>query len=143
MYITSVPNRKSPPAILLRESYREDGKVKTRTLANLSNCKPEVIEALRMSLRGEFAPSGDPVSGVIFGVLFALKQLADHLGISAALGKSAEALRILLLVLARLDHAGSRLSAVRWAKQHATGDILGLPSLDEYDLYNALDWLIG
>jgi transposase len=125
----------------LRESYREDGKVKTRTLANLSNCKPEAIEAIRISLMGEVAPSGDPVSGVIFGVLFVLKQLADCLGISAALGKSPEALRILFLVLARLDHAGSRLSAVRWAKQHATEEILGLSPFDEYDLYNALDWL--
>ena len=141
MYITSIPNRNSPPAILLRESYREDGKVKTRTLANVTNWKPEVIEAIRQAAKGEFAPGGDPVSGVIFGVLFVLKQLADRLGISNALGKNQEAFRVLLLVLARIDHAGSRLSAVRWATHHATADILGLTAFDENHLYDALDWL--
>lgn len=141
MYITSVPNRKSPPAILLRESYREDGKVKTRTIANVTNWKPDIVEAIRLSLKGDFSPVGDPVSGIIFGVLFVLKQLADRLGISSALGKSQEALRVLFLVLARIDHAGSRLSAVRWATQHATEDVLGLSTFDENDLYNALDWL--
>ena len=78
---------------------------------------------------------------MIFGVLFVLKQLADRLGISGALGKSQEALRVLFLVLARIDHAGSRLSALRCASQHATQDILGLTPFDENDLYDALDWL--
>jgi transposase len=141
MYIATVPNRNSPPAILLRESYREEGKVKSRTVANVTNWKPDVVDAMRMALKGEFAAYGDPVSGAIFGVLFVLKQLADRLGISGALGKSQEALRVLFLVLARIDHAGSRLSAARWAKQHATEDILGLSTFDENDLYNALDWL--
>ncbi len=141
MYLTSIPNRNSPPAILLRESYREDGKVKTHTLANVTNWNPAVVEAMRSALKGEFASGGDPVSGEIFGVLFALKQLADRLGISGALGKSQEALRVLFLVLARIGHAGSRLSAVRWAKQHATADILGLSAFDENNLYGALDWL--
>ena len=141
MYLATVPNRNSPPAILLRESYREDGKVKSRTLVNVTNWEPGVVQALRMALKGEFATYGDPISGVIFGVLFVLKQLADRLGISAALGKSQEALRVLFLVLARIDHAGSRLSALRWSSQHATQDILGLSPFDENDLYDALDWL--
>ena len=53
MYVTVVPNRGSPPAILLRETYREDGKVKNRTLANLSKWKPEKIAALRAVLRDQ------------------------------------------------------------------------------------------
>jgi hypothetical protein len=53
MYIATVPNRNSPPAILLREGYRENGKVKTRTLANLSSLAPHTIEGLRRLLRGE------------------------------------------------------------------------------------------
>ena len=53
MYVTRVPNRSSPPAILLRESYREGGRVKTRTLANLSNWPGAKVEALRRVLRGE------------------------------------------------------------------------------------------
>jgi len=53
MYIAIVPNRNSPPAILLRESYREEGKVKTRTLANLSMLPPQAVEVLRRTLKGE------------------------------------------------------------------------------------------
>ena len=81
MYIATVPNRKSPPAILLRESYRQNGKVRTRTIANLTHWAPERIEALRKALKGEFdGMDGEEVSGEIFGVLFALKQLADQVG---------------------------------------------------------------
>lgn len=82
-----------------------------------------------------------PASGEIFGVVFALKWLADELGITAALGKSKAATLALFLVLARIAHGGSRLSAVRWAQQHAVDDILGLAAFDEDDLYAALDWL--
>ena len=53
MYIATIPNRNSPPAILLREGYREGGKVKNRTLANLSKLPPEAIEAVRRILKGE------------------------------------------------------------------------------------------
>ena len=52
MYIDTVPNRNSPPCILLRESYRHDGKVKKRTLCNLSDWPPHVVESLREILRG-------------------------------------------------------------------------------------------
>lgn len=142
MYIATVPNRKSPPAILLRESYRENDKVKTRTIANLTHWAPERIEALRKALRGEFdGMDGEEVSGEIFGVLFALKQLADQVGMTRVLGKSEEGRLALFLVLARIAHGGSRLSAVRWAEQHAVSDILGLEQFDENALYDALDWL--
>jgi hypothetical protein len=142
MYITTVPNRNSPPAILLRKAYRENGKVKNRTLANLTHWQPERVDALRRALKGEFEGlSGDPSSGLIFGVLFALKHLADELGITPALGKSKGATQALFLVLARIAHGGSRLSAVRWAQQHAVEDLLGLSAFDEEDLYAALNWL--
>jgi len=142
MYIATVPNRKSPPAILLRESYREGGKVKTRTIANLTHWAPERIEALRKALKGEFdGMGGEEVSGEIFGVVFALKQLADQVGLSRVLGPSEAGRLALFLVLARIAHGGSRLSAVRWAEQHAVGDLLGLEGFDENDLYAALDWL--
>jgi transposase len=142
MYITTVPNRNSPPAILLREAYRENGTVKNRTLANLTHWQPERVDALRRALKGEFdGLCGDPTSGPIFGVLFALKHLADEIGITRALGKSDEATLALFLVLARIAHGGSRLSAVRWAKQHAVEGLLGLSKFDEEDLYAALKWL--
>jgi hypothetical protein len=140
MYIESVPNRDSPPAILLRESFRQGGHVRKRTLANLSHWHPARIQALRRALRGDFdhLPT-DPSSGLVFGLLFALKQIADQLGLSAALGKTRLAKLALFLVLARVAHQGSRLSAVRWAKDHAVAEVLALGSFDEDDLYAALD----
>ena len=140
MYVATIPNRSSPPAILLRQSYRQRGQVKSRTLANLSHWHPARIEALRRALRGDFDHlTSELTSGPVFALLFALKQLADQLGLSAALGKTRLAKLALFLVLARVAHQGSRLSAVRWAVDHAVAEVLGLGSFDEDDLYAALD----
>jgi len=141
MYIATVPNRNSPPAILLREAFRENGKVKNRTLANLSHWPPSRIEALRRARRGDFdgAALSAPRLGPIFGLLYGLKHIADTLGLTAALGKTALGKRGLFLVLARVAHRGSRLSAVRWAQDHAVAEVLALPGFDEDDLYHALE----
>jgi transposase len=141
MYVATVPNRNSPPAILLRESYRDNGKVKTRTLANLTSWSPARLEALRQLLRGAFdhAAASEPTLGPVFGLLYVLKQIADALGITAVLGHTRLAKLGLFLILARLAHRGSRLSAVRWAQDHAVSEVLGLGSFDEDDLYAALD----
>ena len=142
MYITTIPNRNSPPAILLREAFREGGKVKNRTLANLSQWPPARVEALRRALRGDFDQAAlpePPTLGPIFGLLYVLKQIADQLGITPALGHTALGKLALFLVLARLAHRGSRLSAVRWAQDHALNEVLALPAFDEEDLYRALD----
>jgi len=143
MYVATVPNRHSPPAILLRESYREGSQVKNRTLLNLSSWPAERIQAFRRLLRGDFdhLTAVDPVNGRIFALLYVLKQFADQLGISAALGKQPLDKLALFLVLARLAHQGSRLSAVRWAQNHAVAEVLGLTAFDENDLYAALDEL--
>ncbi len=144
MYIATVPNRNSPPAILLRESFREGGHVRTRTLANLTAWAPERIEALRRALKGEFdGVSGDlpPTCGPIFAVLFVLKQLADRIGLTRVLGKERLAKLALFLVLVRVAAQGSRLSAVRWADNHAVAETLGLGRFDEDDLYAALEAL--
>ncbi len=140
MYIDTVPNRNSPPAVLLRESVREGKRIHKRTLANLSDWQPSRIEALRRALRGDFDHlTVDPISGAVFGLLAALKQIADQLGLTGALGNSRLAKLALFLILARVAHHGSRLSAVRWAKNHAVAEVLGLSSFDEDDLYAALD----
>jgi len=144
MYITAVPNRNSPPAILLRESFRDGDKVRTRTLANLTSWAPERIDALRRALKGEFdgfTGEPQPVCGPIFAVLFALKQLADRVGLLQVLGSERWAKLVLFLILARVAAQGSRLSAVRWATQHAVAETLGLKPFDEDDLYEALDRL--
>jgi transposase len=140
MYIDTVPNRSSPPAILLRESYREGGKVKKRTLANLSKLPAAIIELVRQALSGRVPVLGEAVSGVIFGVVFVLHALARQCGLVRALGHSRMAALTLFLVLARIAHQGSRLSAVRWAQDHAVGAVLGLGAFDEEDLYAALEW---
>lgn len=142
MYIAVVPNRNSPPAVLLRESYREEGKIKNRTIANLSQWPAERVGALRAALRGDFdqaAVSGPARMGKAFGLLSVLKQLADQLGIGAALGNRELGKLSLFLVLARIAHQGSRLSAVRWAEDHAVEEVLGLKAFTEDDLYEALD----
>jgi hypothetical protein len=141
MYVAEIPNRTSPSAFLLRESYRENGKVKIRTLSNLTSWPRPRIQALRRLLRGELdtASLPEPTSGPVFGLLHALKQVADDIGLSSALGKSELSKLALFLVLARIGHQGSRLSAVRWARDHAVAEVLGLGEFDERDLYNALD----
>src|SRR5579863_6269188 len=143
MYIAAVPNRNSPPAVLLRESFRQNGKVKNRTLANLSHWPPARLQALRRLLRGEFDQRTEafsaPQLGTCFGLLLALKHLAEMLGLSAALGYRRLAKLALFLVLARVAHPGSRLSAVRWAEDQAVAEVLGLGKFDEDDLYAALD----
>jgi transposase len=140
MYIDTVPNRKSPPAILLRESYRDHGKVKKRTLANLSKLPKELIELIRQALAGPIQVVSESVSGAVFGVLFVLHELARECGLQRALGTSRMASLTLFLVLARLAHQGSRLSALRWARDHAVKAVLGLDTFDEEDLYAALNW---
>jgi transposase len=144
MYITAVPNRNSPPAILLRESFRDGDKVRTRTLANLTSWAPERIDALRRALKGEcdgFTGEPQPICGPILAVLFALKQLAERIGLLQVLGSERWAKLVLFLILARVAAQGSRLSAVRWATQHAVAETLGLKHFDEDDLYEALDRL--
>ena len=141
MYIEIVPNRTSPPAILLRESFRDGGQIRKRTLANLSHWEPTRVEALRRALRGDFdhLTGGDPICGPVFGVLYALKHVADDLGITGVLGRMRTGKLGLFLTFARVAHQGSRLSAVRWAQQHAVREVLGVGSFDEDDLYHTLD----
>ena len=79
MYVERIPNRNSPPAILLRESYRDGGKIKKRTLANLSDWPAAKIEALRRVLRGEAVAASDPKA------LTLLRSL-PHGHVAAALG---------------------------------------------------------
>jgi len=147
MYVATIPNRSSPPALLLRETFRQDGKVKNRTLANLTHWPAARIEALRRLLRGEFDQASEVSWGAqlgsVFGLLFVLKRIAEGLGIRAALGHSRLAKLGLFLVLARVAHQGSRLSAVRWAEDQAVEEVLGLGKFDEDDLYGALDDLAG
>ena len=145
MYIDIVPNRGSSPTILLRESFRENGKVRKRTIANLTNWPSERIEIARKLLKGELDDGmilkQRPVSGPIFAVLFVLKTLSDRLKITSSFGKSKLAKVALYLVFSRIFAQGSRLHALKSSEHHALFETLGIDSLMLDDLYYALDWL--
>ena len=134
---------------LLRESYREDGKVKHRSIANLSGCSAAEIEAIRLALRHKDKLSAlqtDPSAivvkqGLSYGAVHLVHEVARSLGIVAALGPSRDGRLALWQVIARVIDQGSRLSAVRLARAHAAKEILGLNGFDEDDLYANLDWL--
>jgi Transposase DDE domain len=142
-------NGKTYTRYLLRECYREEGKVKHRTIANLSRCSPQEIEAVRLALRHkqELAALGtlkDAVQlhqGPSIGAVWLVYQVARYLGIEQALGPSRQGRLALWQVIARVIDQGSRLSAVRLAATHAACDVLGLERFDEEDLYGNLDWL--
>lgn len=147
MYISAVPNRNSPPAILLRESYRENGKVKSRTLANLSKLPAETIEVLRRSLKGEPLVSTEAFEvlashhhGHVHAVLLAMRRLGfAHLIASRA---SPERERVLAMVAARVLEPDSKLATTRWWQITTLPTLLAVTEADENDLYQALDWLL-
>ena len=142
-------NGKSYRRVLLRQNYRENGKVKHRTIANLSKCTEEEIEAIKLALKhkgdltkiGSFQGNVQSKQGLSIGAIFLIKTLAERLHITKALGNSIQAKLALWQVMARIIEQGSRLSAVRLAQRHGVCDLLSLPGFSEDDLYNNLDWL--
>src|SRR5512132_3855265 len=136
---------------LLRESYRANGKVLHRTIANLSHCSAAEIEAIRLALRhkqdlenlGTVQDAVTLKQGLSFGAVWTVYHVARRLGIEKALGTTREGKLALWQVIARVIDQGSRLSAVRLAMSHAACDVLGLGTFDEDALYENLDWLAG
>ena len=152
MYIESVPNRDSPPAILLRESYREDGKVRKRTLANLSCLSAEVIEGLKVLLRGGVAvPSAEEVFTVErslpHGHVAAVLGSARGCGAMNWFGSAPKELQPLLLAMlvARVISPASKLATHRLlhddTANSSLGRMLGVGQCNADALYAALDWL--
>jgi hypothetical protein len=152
MYIESVPNRGSPPAILLRESYRDGGKVKKRTLLNLSDWPRERIAGFKMLLKGGTVIPQDQNSITIIrslphGHVTAALGTARKIGLDRLLGPDGNRCRdlILALVVNRILNPGSKLAAARaLSPDTATsslGQQLGLGVVGEDELYSALDWL--
>jgi hypothetical protein len=152
MYIESVPNRNSPPAILLRESYRENGKVRKRTLCNLSDWPTAHIEGLRGVLKGGtvIAPDRDAftvIRSLPHGHAALVLGTARKIGLDSMIGRAGERCRdlVLAMIATRIIDPGSKLAAARaLAPETASsslGTILGLGGVDEDELYTALDWL--
>ncbi len=151
---TTAPNGKTYTRVLLRTTFRENGKVKHRTIGNLSNCSPQEISAIQFALENKdlIPPSdtnatGFPKSGwssrqgASVGAVVVVHQIAKRLGITSALGNDRQGKLALWQVIARVIDQGSRLSAVRLATSHAACDILDCESFNENDLYKNLDWL--
>src|SRR5260370_22188438 len=152
MYIEAVPNRSSPPAILLRESYREAGKVKKRLLLNLSDWPHERIAGFKALLKGGTVIPQDQdaitiIRSLPHGHVEAVLATARKIGLDRLLGPDGNRCRdlILALVVSRIVDPGSKLAAARaLSPDTATsslGEQLGLGVVDEDELYGALDWL--
>src|SRR5712691_10431386 len=157
MFIDIIPNRGSPPAVLLRESYRDGDKVKKRTLANLSQLEAEQIAAMRAILRGDrLVPAGpfDQGSGGLeivrslpHGHVLAGLGTARQIGLERLLPRAAERRRklALALVVARLLAPASKLATARALDEttalHSLGATLGLGAVTAAEVYATLDWL--
>jgi transposase len=147
MYIATVPNRGSPPAILLRESYREGGRVKSRTLANLSSLTEKQVEGMRRALRGEplFGPDG-PIRKVrdqSHGAVDAVRQVIRKLGLEVLIDRQPSRQRdlVMALLVARITDAQSKLATTRAWKTTTLPEDLGIADATEDDLYDAMGWL--
>jgi hypothetical protein len=151
MYITRVPNRNSPPAVLLRESYREGGKVKNRTLANLSAWPEAKVEALSRALKGlppaglagAFEISRSLPHGHVAAVLGTIRELGLEELIDPAGSRQRDL--VTAMVVAQVTAPDSKLAIARGLRAETAtsslGEVLHLGGCDEDDLYAAMDWL--
>lgn len=155
MYVATVPNRSSPPAILLRESFREGGKVKTRTLANLSHLGSHQMDALRLALTGSLPGVGSSLPDA-----FLISRSLPHGHVAAVLGSlrnlqldsildplpSRQRDLVTAMIAARILEPASKLATARGLHSdtlhNSLGECLQLDSADEAELYQAMDWLL-
>ena len=158
MFIESVPNRNSPPAVLLRESYRdENGKSQKRTLANLSKLPAEVVAGLKALLAGGTVVGKEGLKverslphGHVAAALGTIRKIAlDRLILSTATDEASRRHRDLVvgLIVDRLIAPRSKLGFVRAVNPETAcsslGAVLGLGAVAEREVYAALDWLVG
>ena len=154
MYIERVPNRNSPPAVLLRESYREGSKVRKRTLANLSKLPDHAIDGLQALLKGGVTIASLPDSfkiarsrphGHVAAVLGCLKNTGLHNLISSENSRNRRL--VLAMIVARIIDPRSKLATARGFNEEtcfsSIGKILGIEGADEDELYLAMDWLLS
>jgi transposase len=153
MYVAVVPNRNSPPAILLRESFRENGKVCNRTIANLSGWPPEKVEALRRVLKGATVTASSAEAfeivhsqphGHVAATIGSLRKLGLDRLLDAKGGRQREL--VSAMIAARVIDPSSKLATARaldsGTLSHSLGEFLGLQKVQDDDLYRAMDWLL-
>jgi len=153
MYVTSVPNRGSPPAILLRESYRDNGKVKTRTLANLSHWPEHKVENFKRALKGlppavDLSEAFEITRSLPHGHVAAVLGTARALGIDELLDSVPSRQRdlVMAMLVAQVIAPPSKLATARGLRAETAtsslGQVLGVSACDEDDLYAAMDWAL-
>jgi hypothetical protein len=148
MYIATVPNRTSPPAILLRESYREGGKVRSRTLANLSSLTARQIEGMRRVLRGEevFSSDGEvrKIRDRSHGAVDAVEKAIRRLGLEHLIDRRASRERdvVVAMLVSRIVDAESKLAMTRTWQTTTLSEDRRLADATEDDAYEAMDWLL-
>lgn len=154
MYVESVPNRSSPPAILLRESYREDGKVRKRTLLNLSAWPRERVEGLRALLKGGVVmpPGAEPlqiIRTLPHGHVSAVLGVIGKIGLDRLLGPQGNRPRdlVVAMIVSRIIAPASKLATTKglnpMTATTSLSQILGLGEVAYAELYQALDWLLA
>ncbi len=148
MHIDIVPNRGSTPTVLLRESFREGGKVRKRTLANLSSLPSSQVEAIRAVLRGEelrpVAASFEILRSRPHGHVQAVSIAMQRLGIAALLGSaSPEREWVLAMIAARIVEPATKLATTRQWHASTLAEDFGVADATEDDLYAAMDWLLA
>ena len=152
MYVAVIPNRGSPPAILLREGYREAGKTKNRTLANLSHWPAERIDQLRAVLRGErLLPAVDAVQivrALPHGHVLAAVATARRIELTTLLPRRMPQRKRDLavgLIIARMLEPAAKLATARMldprTASHSLGEVLGLGEVTAKEVYATLDGL--
>ena len=148
MHIHIVPNRGSPPTVLLRESYREGNKVGKRTLANLSSLAAAQIEAIRAALRGEplqpAAQRFEAIASRAYGHVQAVALTMLRLGLASLLASKhcVERDLVLAMVASRILAPHTKLATTRWWRTTTLAEDFGVADADENDLYAAMDWLL-
>src|SRR5712672_2016191 len=154
MYVTSVPNRGSPPAVLLRESYRDEGKVKNRTLANLSHWPEHKVATLKRALKGlppaiDLCEAFEITRSLPHGHVAAVLGTARRLGVEELIDARPSRNRDLVtaMLVAQVIGPDSKLATARGLRtQTATsslGQLLGVSGCDADDLYAAMDWALA
>ena len=152
MYIEAIPNRNSPPAILLRETFRDGRTIKKRTIANLSDWPSELVEGLRTLLKGGKVTPADQETIIVrrslpHGHVAAVLGTLRAIGLDRVLGSVGNRCRdlVIAMIVARLIAPASKLATARMldpaTAASSLGDLLGLKDVDEDELYVALDWL--
>jgi transposase len=154
MYVARVPNRGSPPAVLLRESYRDGGKVRNRTLANLSRWPEEKVDALARVLKGlparvELAEAFELTRSLPHGHVAAVLGTARRLGVEQLLDPVPSRSRelVMAMLVAQVIAPGSKLATARGLRAETAtsslGEVLAVTGADEDDLYEAMDWALA